>query len=242
MTYCRHCGEPQDSVSLCGKCLIKVRDLCDRAEEALKDLEDEIAKTTVKAPTGSGGGGDKTVISFSALSAKDNLVLAVKALQSRAGADMTGKPGDLKAKAYGLQKPGKDTAGDPLHYLVNDLATDLRKAILIIDVRQEKELLGRCSCGELVKAWAGTEVMNCPSCGNPVSKDEASERLNTQVMDGLNGAWLKDADMVIALEQCEMPVSIKTIQSWVKRRHLVRDGQNRTYFNDAVHLAERTRR
>ena len=242
MTYCRHCGEPQDSVSLCGKCLIKVRDLCDRADEALADLEDEIAKDTAKAPTGSGGGGDKTVISFPALSAKDNLVLAIKALQSRAGADMTGKPGDLKAKAYGLQKPGKDTAGDPLHYLVNDLATDLRKAFSIIDVRQEKELLGRCSCGELVKAWAGTEVMNCPQCGKPVSRGEASERLNTQVMDGLNGAWLKDKDMTIALATVGAPVSDRTIQSWVRRGKLRRDEQKRTCFDDALDLAERTRR
>lgn len=239
MTYCRHCGAEELTAVLCYKCLKHVRALCGRAFFILPLMGDEIAKDTAKAPTGGGGGGgEKTVISFPALAARDNLVLGIKALQSRARAPMTGKPKDLHESAHRLQDPIRDVAGDPLHYLVNDLERDLRACEQMVDTRQERKVCGRCTCGTLLMGYVGASMVKCRVCKAPNSVPEAQARLYEEFLDRLSGRWLPVPLMVVAFAGIGYDLKDNTVRQWIKRRKLVYNASKEVYFDEVLDLVE----
>lgn len=236
---CRHCGA-ETVAALCWTCVKKVQRLCERAHEILPLMRDEIAKETAKAPIGSGGGGDKSVISVHALETRDNLRRVILLLQDRAGCRKDGKPETLAREAYGLQKHRYgQSADDPLYSLVEEFQDAVKDCWRTVDAREDRETAGKCVCGETLRKWRNqTDVVVCHACRHISTVEEAKERMSNKVMDGLAGQYLTPAQSVDALSMCDHEVTLKVVEGWARHKPVAKDGA-RLLFDDVLDLAER---
>ena len=238
---CRACGADKQTTPLCGKCLLKVKDLCTSAHDVMPLMGDEIAKETAKARLGGGGGdGAPDVISFHALEARDNLKATIKALQSRARMGANGEPMTLQANLWRLQRRTSLTwEKDPLGHLLDELTDRVRDCWRIVDQRQEKTTAGHCTqCGHLIRAAQGTEIVRCPGCGHSDQTQTIKDRLREETLDRLNGSMLTATEMVVAAAQLGETLKEQTIRGWHKKGWLSRDAQKRYLFDDVWELME----
>lgn len=238
---CRACGADKQTTPLCGKCLLKVKDLCTSAHDVMPLMGDEIAKETAKARLGGGGGdGAPDVISFHALEARDDLKGTIKALQRRAGLGADGEPMALRSNLWLLQRRTALTwESDPLGYLLDELTDHVRDCWRIVDQRQEKTTAGHCSrCGHLIRAAQGAEVVLCPGCGLADTVRNMQDILREETLDRLNGSMLTAAEMVVAAAQLGETLKEQTIRGWYTKGKLARDEKKRYLFDDVWELVE----
>lgn len=239
---CRACGADKQTTPLCGKCLLKVKDLCTSAHDVMPLMGDEIAKETAKARLGGGGGdGAPDVISFHALEARDNLITTILKLQRRAWAERRdGNPKSLYRDAHLLQRYVTiNWESDPLGYLLDELTDHVRDCWRIVDQRQEKTTTGHCSqCGHLIRAAQGAEIVRCPGCGHSDQTQIIKDRLREETLDRLNGSMLTATEMVVAAAQLGETLKEQTIRGWHKKGWLTRDAQKRYLFDDVWELME----
>lgn len=242
MNNCRHCGG-ETVAALCGRCVNTVRALAVQAGEVLPLMEDEIAKDTAKASIGSASGGDKSVLNIHALEARDDLRRVILLLQDRAGCRKDGKPETLGREAYGLQKHRYgQSADDPLYSLVEELQDAVKKCWRTVDAREEKITAGKCVCGETLRTWRGQKgIVVCHKCRHISTLEEAEERLNDKIDDGVYDAWLTNNQMSDALTRFEIYLKPDSVSKMVRRAEgeIPRDDQNRTCVRDVVDYIER---
>lgn len=235
--HCRNCGA-ETAAALCGKCLLMVRDYCDKTTELLPLLQDELEKTTVKA-SGGGSGGISEAVSIPALEIKTDLNRVIRALQVRAGTVATGNPRGLKSNAAGLQKPKGNWEEDPLAFLITEFAETLRRAVRLIDIRGERVVTGLCSNGHVLKGYSDhSGAITCKTCNEVVEPDTAQENLNDSIEEALDEKYLDVVSCYTALELRKVPIPLKTIQRWGSDGKVRKEGV-RLYFPDVFDLAER---
>ncbi|MBF0807924.1 hypothetical protein E4U03_04740 [Rothia nasimurium] len=232
MTYCRICGE-STSVYVCGRCVEAWRDLITIAAGVNPLIMDEVARLSVKAKPG-GGGGEKTeAVALGALMARMALHESMYALYRQIGAD---SPAEAVRLLHQVQERPRDV--ERLWEDFTSLEEAVKKCYSFVDAKEEVISLGLCACGCSVRGRVSAQSARCAQCGVRTPVPVLVENRRNNALAQARRRPLKDAQMVAALAVCGYEVADRTIQSWVRRGKLKRDSDGCTMLDEVLALCK----
>lgn len=211
--YCRICGQTA-SVYVCYPCLTRWKQAVVDGGRLLPLLDDELARQTSKAPTGTGvGDGAVEAVNLEALEVKAALQRALGRFAAQVGA-----AGVVRAYAHAQRLQEHPTDEPGLWGDYQALTDSIARARDLVDAREAHLQQGACpSCGQPVTGPSTSKRLTCPACGktHPVAVLASHRRAQTLARVGERELTRQEVTLYIATA---LPgVKPATARKWVSR-------------------------
>lgn len=211
--YCRICGQTA-SVYVCYLCLTRWKQAVVDGGRLLPLLDDELARQTSKAPTGTGAGdGAVEAVNLEALEVKTALQRALGRFIAQVGV-----AGMVRAYAHAQRLQEHPTDEPGLWGDYQALADSIRRARDLVDARDATITQGTCpACGQPVAGPSTSKRLTCPACGktHPVAVLASHRRSQTLARVGERELTRQEVTLYIATA---LPgIKRATAHKWVQR-------------------------